>query len=125
MPDSSVLQTPGARCFVPGCHETRTTEDCCDDHGKNHFAPHARHAIPNDGVLDRVAIELAAQGARPVNLTWVERDIAAALMLYQGYTPDEMVSHMGHNLLKSKIRRERIYAMAEAMRKEGGLRLAD
>lgn len=125
MSDSSASPVTGSRCFVPGCAEPRKNEDCCDDHGRNHFAPHARHALRNDGVLDRIAIEVAAQGARPVSLSWIERDIAAALMLYHGASPDEVVSQLGHNLLKSKGRRNRIYAIADGIRKEGGLRLGD
>ena len=43
--------------------------------------------LPEDGILDPIAIELAARGIRPVALTPAERLTAAARILARGGTP--------------------------------------
>ncbi|MHB1877391.1 MAG: hypothetical protein ACYCPF_21340 [Streptosporangiaceae bacterium] len=43
--------------------------------------------LPEDGILDPIAIELAARGIRPVALTPAERLTAAARILAKGGTP--------------------------------------
>ena len=43
--------------------------------------------LPEDGILDPIAIELAARGIRPVALTPAERLTAAARILHHGGTP--------------------------------------
>ena len=43
--------------------------------------------LPEDGILDPIAIELAARGTRPVALTPAERITAAARILHRGGTP--------------------------------------
>ena len=43
--------------------------------------------LPDDGIIDPVAVEIAARGTRPVALTWAERQLAAARILGQGGTP--------------------------------------
>ena len=43
--------------------------------------------LPEDGILDPIAIELAARGLRPVALTPAERLTAAARILHHGGTP--------------------------------------
>jgi hypothetical protein len=45
-----------------------------------------RFSLPEDGILDPVAIDLAARGARPVALTPAERAAAAARILARGGT---------------------------------------
>ena len=52
-------------------------------------APPARHrlALTDDGIIDPIAVEIAARGARPVALTRAERDLAAARILARGGTP--------------------------------------
>jgi hypothetical protein len=40
--------------------------------------------IPDDGIVDDVAIEIAVRGRRPVCLTRLERSVAAALILAMG-----------------------------------------
>ncbi len=40
--------------------------------------------LPEDGIIDPVAIEIAATGARPVQLTPAERRLAAARILARG-----------------------------------------
>lgn len=49
--------------------------------------PRTRWTLPEDGIIDELAIELAARGIRPVALTRTERRIAAALILAAGGTP--------------------------------------
>lgn len=55
--------------------------------------------LPEDGVIDPVAIDLAATGERPVALTPRERRIAAALILATGGTPNTIAKrlHMAHS----------------------------
>jgi hypothetical protein len=43
--------------------------------------------LPDDGIIDPIAVELAASGARPVALTPTERRRAAASILARGGTP--------------------------------------
>lgn len=43
--------------------------------------------LPDDGIIDPIAIELAASGTRPVALTPTERRLAAAWILARGGTP--------------------------------------
>jgi hypothetical protein len=54
--------------------------------------------LPEDGVIDPVAIELAATGERSVALTISERRIAAGLILAAGGTPNLIAKrlHMAH-----------------------------
>jgi len=51
--------------------------------------PPARHrlALADDGIIDLIAVELAARGTRPVALTRSERQLAAARILARGGTP--------------------------------------
>jgi hypothetical protein len=43
--------------------------------------------LPDDGVIDPIAVEIAASGIRPVPLTPAERRLAAARILAGGGTP--------------------------------------
>lgn len=54
--------------------------------------------LPEDGVIDPVAIELAATGERSVALTESERRIAASLILATGGAPNLIAKrlHMAH-----------------------------
>lgn len=49
--------------------------------------PRPRWTLPEDGIIDELAIEIAAKGIRPVALTRTERRLAAALILAAGGTP--------------------------------------
>jgi hypothetical protein len=49
--------------------------------------PRPRWTLPEDGIIDELAIEIAANGIRPVALTRTERRIAAALILAAGGSP--------------------------------------
>ncbi|MGK5559192.1 hypothetical protein ACSNOI_47105, partial [Actinomadura kijaniata] len=40
--------------------------------------------LPDDGIVDYIAVEIAASGHRPVRLTRTERLLAAALILAAG-----------------------------------------
>jgi len=46
-----------------------------------------RLALADDGIIDLIAVELAARGARAVALTRAERQLAAAHILARGGTP--------------------------------------
>ena len=52
-------------------------------------APPARRrlALADDGIIDPVAVEIAARGIRPVALTRAERQLAALRILARGGTP--------------------------------------
>ncbi len=43
--------------------------------------------LPDDGITDLIAVEIAARGTRPVALTRAERRLAAAAILARGGTP--------------------------------------
>jgi hypothetical protein len=53
-----------------------------------------RLALADDGIIDPIAIELAARGARPVALTRAERQLAAAAILARGGTPYVIASRL-------------------------------
>jgi hypothetical protein len=44
-------------------------------------------ALADDGIIDPIAVEIAASGTRTVALTPAERQLAAARILAQGGTP--------------------------------------
>jgi hypothetical protein len=52
-------------------------------------APPARRclALTDDGIIDPLAVEIAARGIRPVALTHAERQLAAIRILARGGTP--------------------------------------
>ena len=54
--------------------------------------------LPNDGIIDWTAITVAAQGARPVSLTWVEREIAAITICAWGGTREEASQLLGYKI---------------------------
>jgi hypothetical protein len=43
--------------------------------------------LPDDGIIDPIAVEVAVSGTRPVALTPAERRLAAASILARGGTP--------------------------------------
>ena len=46
-----------------------------------------RWALTDDGIIDPIAVEIAAHGMRTVALTRAERQLAAARILARGGTP--------------------------------------
>jgi hypothetical protein len=46
-----------------------------------------RLVLADDGIIDLIAVEIAARGGRPVTLTPAERWLAAARILARGGTP--------------------------------------
>ena len=46
-----------------------------------------RLALADDGIIDPVAVEIAARGIRPVALTRAERQLAAVRILARSGTP--------------------------------------
>jgi hypothetical protein len=77
------LTPSGDPCGVPGCGDGRVLEDCCCRHS---FTGQGNPAndVPNDGIIDWFAIDVAVRGLRRVRLSWVEKDIAVGTMLAQG-----------------------------------------
>jgi hypothetical protein len=47
-----------------------------------------RFVLADDGIIDPIAIEIAARGLRPVALTHAERQLAAARILAHGGNPN-------------------------------------
>ena len=47
----------------------------------------SRLMLTDDGIIDPIAVEIAARGARTVALTRAERQLAAAAILARGGTP--------------------------------------
>jgi len=47
-----------------------------------------RLVLADDGIIDLIAVEIAARGTRTVALTRAERRLAAAQILARGGTPD-------------------------------------
>lgn len=103
MPETLAL--PHKTCQYPGCGAD-PDRDLCGEHssrwGRIPRRLRDRDLLPNDGIIDRLAIEVACQGARIVRLTWVERDIAVARMYAAGKTPQEIQERLGFEVSKSR-----------------------
>src|SRR5262245_35939312 len=50
--------------------------------------------LPEDGIIDRVAIYVAVKGLRPVRMTQAEREIAGARILAAGGTEEILVERL-------------------------------
>ena len=50
--------------------------------------------LPEDGIIDPVAVEIAARGTRRVRLTAAERRLAAALILARGGSPADLARRL-------------------------------
>jgi len=50
--------------------------------------------LPDDGIIDRVAVEIAAKGERRVKLTAPERRAAAELILARGGTVNDIAERL-------------------------------
>jgi len=71
---------------------TPASERARDEHGRclpgTPGRPRSKWLLPDDGIIDHLAVEIAASGARPVALTLPERRLAAAAILARrGGTP--------------------------------------
>ena len=53
--------------------------------------------LPDDGIIDILAVEIAARGIRPVALTRTERQLAAARILARGGTPATITTRLHVN----------------------------
>lgn len=53
--------------------------------------------LPDDGIIDPVAVEITAAGTRRVRLTLPERHAAAALILARGGTPADIAARLYMN----------------------------
>jgi DNA-binding CsgD family transcriptional regulator len=51
--------------------------------------------IPDDGIIDDIAVRIAASGQRRVRLTRAERRLAAALIIARGGTSYRVAKHLG------------------------------
>jgi hypothetical protein len=55
----------------------------------------ARNLIPDDGLIDELAVSIAVSGARVVKLTAAERNLAAVRMIRGGADLAELAAHLG------------------------------
>jgi hypothetical protein len=55
---------------------------------------HAHWLLPDDGIIDPVAVEVTAAGTRRVRLTIPERRAAAALILARGGTSGDIAARL-------------------------------
>ena len=64
-------------------------------------------ALPEDGIVDPIAVEIAATGTRRVALTPTERLLAAARILAAGHSVTEMARrlHIGGEVARSLARK--------------------
>ena len=109
-------------CEVPGCKDGALIdeEDDITDCGYKHSLQGSDNdnALPNDGIIDWTAIEVAVQGARPVGLTWVEKDIVMATVLVQGESITQALTRAGvrHECAHQGRRAEAVQSILEALR---------
>ena len=61
-------------------------------------APGAAMLLPDDGLIDELAVRIAVSGARVVRLTSAERDLAARELLERGAGLAELAAHLGTNI---------------------------
>ena len=71
--------------------------------GQQNARTRAVWLLPEDGVIDPIAIDLATRGVRPVALTPAERRIAAAFILATGGTATTIAKrlHMAHSAARA------------------------
>lgn len=101
------------RCVYPGCPWPREADlDLCKRYHLARWAPNSNQAndslVPNDGLVDWRAIEIAANGERRTKLTWIERDIAIAMILGAGLDVDEVLERIGYVLSKDHDKYRRL-----------------
>lgn len=98
-------------CGYPGCpgsaliDEEGEVTDCCYRHSLGNSD--TDNNLPNDGIIDWTAIEVAASGARPVRLSWVEKDIALGRILAAGGTLADGERNLGIKVMGTRQRNSR------------------
>jgi hypothetical protein len=80
---------------------------------RHRYGPRSPWVLPEDGIIDPIAVELAATGARRVALTPGERLAAAARILATGGTPYLISRRLGCNCRAG-------HALAAAIRDHAG-----
>ncbi len=73
-------------------------------------AARRRLVLADDGIIDPIAVEIAARGFRPVALTRAERQLAALRILARGGTP---------YLIAKRLHVSRTTALTLAARRQG------
>lgn len=107
---------PVAPCAYPTCFEPRVTDDCCYEHSIDGGAGGHGTFLPNDGIIDWQAVEVARNGWRQVKLSWVEFEIAGALILLDGHTHEEVRERTGVHCRGGGTRIKRMARLADALR---------
>jgi hypothetical protein len=64
---------------------------------RDRWGPRSPWVLPEDGIIDHIAVELAATGARRVALTPGERLAVAARVIAAGGTPHTIARRLGCN----------------------------
>lgn len=103
-------------CAYPFCEGPRVSEDCCIDHSLDASGTPGFAFLQNDGIIDWEAVEILRRGERVVKATWVEVEIAAAKMLVDGLTQDEIRERTGINFRGGGSRIKKIQEVADALR---------
>lgn len=93
------------RCQYPGCPGAPVRELC-----KRHATRWGRipqrlrdeKLLPNDGVFDWTAVEVAAQGAWPVRLSWAEREVAVLILYMRDVSPCDIRERLGFFVAASR-----------------------
>jgi hypothetical protein len=73
----------------------------------------AQWLLPDDGIIDPVAVEITATGTRRVALTRPERLAAAALIIARGGTANDLAARLHINGSKAKRMAAAIRAAAD------------
>jgi hypothetical protein len=106
-------------CGYPTCSGKALTDeegdatDLCYTHSLGNSD--TDNNLPNDGILDWTAIEVAASGARPVRLSWVEKDIALGYILAAGGTLADGERNLGISVMGTRQRNSRRVKAAETI----------
>lgn len=109
------IKPSDVQCAVPGCPHGRVTHDCCYSHSLAGLDN--SNTVPNDGIIDWIAVDVAARGLRKVRLTWVEKDIAVGTIFARGGGPEEAENFTGARVTSASTQRRFLAAqrIAEAL----------
>lgn len=79
-------------CDEDGCPERHVQSECCERHTRNCGR---KLWLPNDGLIDRRAIDMVIHDERTIRLTWTEGLIVVATLLAVGYSANEATRRLG------------------------------
>lgn len=74
------------------------------------FRAHFAEVLPEDQIVDEIAVNLAASGERPVRLTATERELAAEKIMNEGGGPGVIAERLHMSTLEAMQLYKRIHA---------------